>query len=376
MARMLRFISIALRMVLCTAGAAALLFVFSYPDSIMPANPALDYVQGLTYYDFKPWMWLVPFLFMELVSVAGPRRNLVWFTALLVVMGSALLAWPVFTATCPELVHPTFEYEDGKLAQGMLYMLCVLGLTMFTRLVALRFLYPPAPAEESDINNVEATVLDPSKALTVQEILANPQKTKPHFLFGEADSERLGSFRAILRRLQRLSNAKNAGWATLIIAVVLWFWCYPQPTEEEAYRRDLRTMYQYVKKPDGSRLATFPAVHAAYRVMKRISDREELAGMSIAHAEKHLGLDAVPAAYRNTLRDESDISIASVDDIFDSRTRFLTVTDGRRIAVLYIRTNEAGNTINIAEVQDAGWNAKADDIRRRFGTASSRSYYY
>ena len=31
---------------------------------------------------------------------------------------------------------------------------------------------------------------------------------------------------------------------------------------------------------------------------------------------------------------------------------------------------------DLAEAQDAGWNAKADDIRRRFGTASSRSYYY
>lgn len=373
---MLRFISIALRMILCTVGAAVLLYVLSYPDSIMPANPALDYVQGLTYYDFKPWMWLVPFLFMELVSVAGPRRNLVWFTSLYVVMGVALIAWPLLTATCPELVHPTFEYEDGKLAQGMLYMICVLALTLFTRLVVLRFLYPPAPAEESDINNVDATVLDPSKALTVHEILANPQKPTPNFLFGEADQERLGTFRAILRRLQRLSNAKNTGWAILIIAITLWFWCYPQPTAEEAYRRDLRTMYQYHKKQDGTRVATFPAVHAAYRVMKQVADGEKLAGMSLPQAEKYLGIDAVPAAYRSVIRDSSDISIASVDDIFDSRTRFLTVTDGRRMAVLYIRTNEAGDVINIAEVQDAGWNAKADDIRRRFGTASSRSYYY
>ena len=373
---MLRFISIALRIILCTAGAAALLYVLSYPDSIMPANPALDYVQGLTYYDFKPWMWLAPFLFMEIVSVAGPRRNLVWFASLLLVMGAAIIAWPVLTATCPELVYPTFEYEDGKLAQGMLYMVCVLGLTMFSRLVVLRFLYPPEPEDESDINNVEASVLDPSKALTVQQILANPQKAKPNFLFGDADHERLSTFRAILRRLQHLSNWKNAGWATLIILITLWFWCYPQPSEQESLQRDLRTMYQYRKTADGTRLATFPAVHAAYRVMKHISDTEALAGMSKPAAEKKLGLTTVPAAYREQLRDESDISVASVDDIFDSRTRFLTVTDGRRMAVLYIRTNEAGDTINIAEVQDAGWNAKADDIRRRFGTASSRSYYY
>ena len=374
---MLRFISIALRMILCTAGAAVLLYVLSYPDSIMPDNPALDYVQGITYYDFKPWMWLAPFLFMEVVSVAGPRRNLVWFTSLLVVMGLALIAWPVLTATCPELVHPTFEYEDGKLAQGMIYMFCVLGLTMFTRLVVLRFLYPPEPEEnENDINSVEADVLDPASALTVREILANPKKAKPHFLFGAADEQRLSGFRAILRRLQRLSNWKTAGWLTLITLVVGWFFFFPQPTAEQALQRDMRTMYQYVKMPDGTRRATFPAVHAAYRVMKHIADGELFANFTRQQAEQWLRLSAVPAAYRAQLRDESDLSVASVDDIFDSRTRFLTVTDGKRITVLYIRTNKEGDIINIAEAQDAGWNARADDIRRRFGSASSNPYYY
>ena len=363
-------------MLLCTAGAVGLLYVFSYPDSLMPANPALDYVQGITYYDFKPIMWVVPFLFMELVSVAGPRKNLVWFTSLLVVICGALIAWPVLTAICPELVHPTFEYEDGKLAQGMIYMLCVLFFTMFTRLMVLRFLYPPEENNESDINNVDAAVLDPAKGLTVKEILANPQKANPHFLFGEADHERLSGFRSILRRLQRLSNWRTATWATLALLIALWFCFFPQPSEEQALQRDMRTMYHYTKAADGTRRATFPAVHAAYRVMKHIADTESLAGLSKTAAEKRLGLDSVPAAYRAQLRDESDLSIPSVDDIFDSRTRFLTVTDGRRIAVLYVRTNEAGDTINIAEVQDAGWNAKADDIRRRFGTASSRGYYY
>ena len=374
---MLRFISIAMRMILCTAGAVALLYVLSYPDSIMPANPALDYVQGITYYDFKPWMWLAPFLFMELVSVAGPRRNLVWFSSLLLVMGTALVAWPVLTATCPELVHPTFEYEDGKLAKGMLYMFCVLGITMFTRLVVLRFLYPPEPVEiADDINSVDADILDPSKALTVKEILANPKKAKPNFLFGGADEERLSLYRAILRRLRMLSNWKTAGWLTLIAAIIGWFFLFPQPTPEQALQRDMRTMYQYVKLPDGTRRATFPAVHAAYRVMKHISDNELFANTPKVKAEQWLGLQNVPVSYRTQLRDESDLDIASVDSIFDSRTRFLTVTDGKRVAVLYIRTNQEGDIINISEVQDAGWNAKADDIRRRFGSASSRSYYY
>ena len=162
----------------------------------------------------------------------------------------------------------------------------------------------------------------------------------------------------------------------LIALLLLWFFFYPQPDEQQALRRDLRTMYQHVKQPDGTRHATFPAVHAAYRVMKYISDHEIFAQFDKKKAEQWLGLSNVPEPYRKQLRDESDISIASVDDIFDSRTRFLTITDGTRTCVLYIRTDESGDIINIAEVQDAGWNAKADDIRKRFGTASSRAYYY
>jgi hypothetical protein len=190
------------------------------------------------------------------------------------------------------------------------------------------------------------------------------------------DSLTLSLYRAILRRLRMLSNWKTAGWITLIVAIIGWFFLFPQPTPEQALQRDMRTMYQYVKMPDGTRKATFPAVHAAYRVMKHISDNELFANTPKVKAEQWLGLANVPVSYRTQLRDESDLDVASVDNIFDSRTRFLTVTDGKRMAVLYIRTNQEGDIINISEVQDAGWNAKADDIRRRFGSASSRSYYY
>ncbi|MBR3925883.1 MAG: hypothetical protein IKJ58_03880 [Akkermansia sp.] len=373
---MLRFLSIALRMILCTFGAAVLLYTLSYPDSILPPDPALEYVTELHAYDFKPWMWLAPFLFMEIVSVAGPRRNLVWFTALLTVLGGALIAWPVLTALSPELVHPTFEYEDGKLAEGMIFMFCVLGITMFSRLVVLRFLYPPEPVENpDDINSVEADVLDPSTALTVKEILANPKKANPHFLFGDADEERLSGFRAILRRLRLLSNWCTAGWAALIIAIILWFFLFPQPDEAQALRRDLATMYQYSKQTDGTRLATHRAVHAAWRVMKYVADNDAFTALTREQAEEWLGLDKVPVAYRAQLRDENDRSIASSHNIFESRTPFLTISDGRRTAVLYIRTNADGSIINIAEAQDAGWNAIADDQRRRYGRLFERDYY-
>ena len=42
-------------------------------------------------------------------------------------------------------------------------------------------------------------------------------------------------------------------------------------------------------------------------------------------------------------------------------------TNGRLICVLYVRTNEAENRIIISELQDAGWDAVADEQRRRLG---------
>ena len=48
-----------------------------------------------------------------------------------------------------------------------------------------------------------------------------------------------------------------------------------------------------------------------------------------------------------------------------NRTRFLTLTDGRRIAVLYLLLNEDGTAINIAEVRDAGVPRAEKDERPR-----------
>ncbi|MCQ2367151.1 MAG: hypothetical protein MJ056_08350 [Akkermansia sp.] len=372
--------TLALRILLSLLGAAALLYVFSYPDSIIPRSLLEEELEDerFTRYALKPLMFIVPLLFMEMVSLCGSRRNLVWFSGLIGVLLAAVAAWPVLTARMPELVHPTFGFEDGKLAHGMLCYAAVVACSLLVRVTLLSYLfkYYRSPDDEASYGDVDAAELDPEHALTVREIAARPAKAKPRFLFLEIDVERIRSFHelmaSLLGRRRRTRRAIIAGLALL----AAWVAFFPQPNPKQALLRDLDAMYATRgTASNGMQLATTRAVHAAYRVMEYVSAHESFAGFTREKAEKWLRLDRAPEAYRRQLRDERDLTLPSVDDTFESRTRFLTVTDGTRWAVLFIRTNEAGDIINIAEVQDAGWNAIADELRRQYGEDWRGAYF-
>lgn len=365
MPTMLQKIFIALRIVLTTAAALVLLYVLSFPDSIIPEDPRYEYMSGITAMDIKPWLWVAPLLLMEFFDVLGTKRNLVWFSSLFIVLLAGIIAWPVLEAQYPELMHPTFSYEDGKLSAGLGWLAVITFGSILFRGVLLSFLYKePERGDDSELNAVDSAVLDPSQARTVREIAADPVRVKPRFLFGDADHGLIERFGIFMRRLVFRSRVRTALYTTAGVLLCGWFFFYPQPDEQQALQRDLARMYD--RQPCGC--ASTPAVHAAYRVMKYISDHEVFAGFSREQAEQWLQLENVPPSYRSILRDERDRPLASVDDAFESRTRFLTVADAcGRTAVLFIRTNEEGDRINISEVQDAGWNAVMDDRRRRFG---------
>ena len=140
-------------------------------------------------------------------------------------------------------------------------------------------------------------------------------------------------------------------------------------------QRDLQVMYEHTRQGDGSYRASSRAVHAALRVLRYVSDKEIFAGKTLHQAREWLQVQRAPADYRAQLLDDSDMRLASVDDVFDSRTRFFTVTDGKRTAALFIFTDKEGNHINVSETVDAGWNAIADDRRRKFGTDVSARFF-
>ncbi len=370
MLNILHHITTGLRFLLATAAAAALLYTLSYPDSLLPPNPAMADVEGITPYTLKPVIWLLPLALLELVCLAGGQRNRIWFASLTTVLLGGLVAWPVLLAWRPELVHPMLEFEDGKLAVGLGYFAIILAGSIIFRLVLLAHCFR-RPDEWQGEGDIEATVLNPSTARTVREIAADSPRVQPRFLFGEADWGIIERFRQLMSRLGRRTLLRRSMLASAALTLALWFFLYPQPDEAEAWQRDRAAMYE----TDASGLRATPrAVHAAYRVMKHINDHESLAGMSFAQAEEWMGLADVPAAYRRLIRDENVPEPASVEPTFESRTPFLTITDGRRTAALYVRTDLEGEHITLAEVVDAGWNAIEDDLRRRFGADWKMNY--
>ena len=357
-----------LRVLLCAAAAAALLFALSYPDSVIPPDPAKEGLGAFTVYGLRGYVWVLPLGLTLLISALGRRFFLIWFTAMLVVGISAFIAWPVLQATYPEWVQPSLPFQGGMLPAGLGLFALILAAGFLVYLL-VRFLFP-AP-EKEDVGTAEASVLDALQARTVQEIAANPLHPQPKFLFGDADLTLVERFGLLWRGLRRRRLGRVSLLLLALGALAGWFFLYPQPTEQEALQRDVQRMQEHHRG-----LGTRAAAHAALRVMEHISDHESLAGMTREEAETRLGLDKVDPAYRAVLRDSSDVSIPSVDNAFESRERFLTVRDPfGHWAVLYIRTDAEGKHINVSEVQDAGWNAVYDEQRRRMGTGWRRSFF-
>lgn len=390
---MLRTLAIVMRMPFALLAAYALLYFFSYPDYIVPPSAAHEWDEGVTLYTLRHYLWVLPWLATEFFSIIGPRRNLVWFSAMLTVLLGALLAWPVLEATRPELVYPQPEHvaEGGRLAGGLPYFALVLLIGAVVRLVFLRFLFS-APEPDGGSGEVDVDVLTPENARTVQEIAANPVRVQPRFRFGEGDEGVVLRFRALMKRLfLRRCLAKLCLLAALA-AGTAWFFLYPQPTEEEALQRDLARMREDYITFKGAKAATPAAVHAAYRVMQYIDRHNSFAGKTKKEAEDWLGLDTEHNRYHALLRAEGDLSLPSVDDTFESRDRFLTVSRALMIpgngllakqlprgcptAVLYVRMDESGEHINVVEVQDAGWNDVLDEERHRMGTDWNRGGFF
>lgn len=362
--RILLWVYCAVAILCCMVAAAALLLCLSYTDSIVPPDAAKEYLATFTWYSLRGYLWVLPLAATMILSL-GPCFWRIWFGATLPVGVAAFLAYPVLLAKMPELVHPTLPYEGGMLATGLLYYAVILfaGLLLW---LLLRFLFPE-PEEREASGTEDAAVLDPANARTVQQIAANPQRPAPKFRFGEADITLIERFRRTWRFFLLRKLGAQITFGVAVITALLWFFLYPQPTEEEALQRDLQVMKEhYLWKT--TPVATRAAVHAGLRVMTRISDRESFAGMTREEAEAWLGLETLDADYRAHIRDSSDVEIPSVNNAFESRERFLTLCDRfGHWAVLYIRTDASGEHINISEVQDAGWNSVVDEQRRRLG---------
>lgn len=400
-------LSVGVRIIIVAVGALMLLLLASFPSSVVGPEPTVI-IPGVSHeflVEWQNWLWLAPWLLMELAAIMGAKRNFVWYCGLGGFMVLLMLAYPIIQATRPELVHPMFRemvynielqevaekisllhensaYRDRCLAFGLPILWVLLGLSIFIRSVVLGYLMSlKHRPEENEFNTVDAADIAPDaeNARTVKEIAANPQAVKPQFKFGEADKGLVAHLRALLQRMQYLRTVRGLCWLGAACAVLLWFLLYPMPDEQQALERDLEAMYETTVDAEGNTVGTTRAVYAALRVMKYATEQRSLDNKTVAEAERWLQLDRAPAAYREHIRNE-DIEALTLMPLRlkDSvpYARFLSITDGRlqAVMVLNLNTNDKDSAtgaplilpetkINFPQYFENGWDS-AEDKRR------------
>ncbi len=347
-----------LRIFLCTLFASALLLMWAYPDSIIVPNFLREQNPNDTIYHVRAYLWVIPFILMELVCMAGERKNLVWFSSLLTVLLTGLLLWPYFDVWRPELLWKQMPYEDARLATALGYFSILVFFSAIFRLIILNFLFAPPP-EVHELNEVDVMRLDPSQGRSVKEIAARQGRVKARFLFGGADEGIISRFYDMMRSVLDIRRSRRIMIFSLLALGALWFFIYPAVMDNAGFRyqRDRERMYE----KSGEHMST-AALYAAQRVLQDVAKNDRLRGMTIEEAERYLN---IPKEDYNQLRDESEIDSWSSDDIHSSRRRFLTITDGQRRVVLYLRMNADKKHINFADLEEEGWNPVIDEQRRR-----------
>ncbi len=358
------------RVILATICTLTCLLAWSYPDTFLP-QPAVSFY-GAPEPDLfdkggffsQNALWLLALLALYVVSFAGSKKNVVWFTAWFMTLIAGAIAWPLLRVWFPELLWPMLDYEDGKLSMGLFYAGIFVASSVMLRLGLLAFLFSkPLPPYEG--NEVELHQLDVEKGRTVREIAAAQGRMRASFLFGSADENLVARFYGRMREMLAARRAKWLLISSLLTLLAMWFAIYPgmMDTPAHAQQRDRERMYQLLTR--GSMLSTTPALYAAYRVLAPIAKLDRLRGMTIEQAEHYLGLDRLPAAQRAHLRDGSARESSSTEASTLGRLRFLTFDDGKRRVMLYLRFAKDGKTINFSELEEEGWDLNRDAERRR-----------
>ncbi len=351
--------------------ALTILLALSFPHVVTPSlieplhgAPEPDiFEKGGYFYANRLWMLALGLLY--LVSSYGDRKNLVWFTGWGVTLVVGVLVWPFLQVWYPEYLWPQFSYSRDALSWGMFYTSIFVAASVVLRLGLLRFLFPE-PLSVYEGNEVELDRLDLSKARTVREIASSGGRVRASFLFGKADE---GVVTRFYQSMRALMLERRSRWYLIFSAltfIALWFWLYPQliGTEEHGLQRDRERMYEVSELNDGEYILKRSALPAAMRVLEPIVKNDKLKGMTIQQAEEYLGLSGLAPHLLAQLRDESPLESKSSQSLHLSRLRFLTLSDGKRRVILYLRLGADKKTINLAELEEEGWNPRVDAQRR------------
>ncbi len=358
------------------------LFALSFPHVVAPATimplfgaPEPDIFDKGGFFDANK-VWMLSLLALYLVSSMGQRKNLVWFSGWFTALLLGVLIWPFLQVWYPEYLWSPVSYLKSGLTWGMLYTGMFVAVSLVLRLGLLPFLFP-APLAPHEGNEVELDRLDVESARTVREIAASKGRVRASFLFGEADKGLVARFYASMRSMM-LARLSRLYFITSILTFIgLWFYFYPNlvGTVEHGIERDRERMYQIAGEKDGRLLLSTPALNAALRILTPIVKEEKLRGMTIEQAEKYLGLEGLDPALIAQLRDDTPIETKSAGVVYSGRTRFLTLEDGTHRLILYLRLAADKDTINLAELEEEGWNPRVDEERRILSTLYSSVVY-
>ena len=395
-------LSVGVRTLIVALGAFGMMYTISYPSAFVGPDSYIEvpYFSREFLTEWKNWLWIAPWLLMEFSSIIGPKRNVVFFSGLLIVMACTMIVYPILQASQPELIESTLRdksiyglfqtehdeeiiifsqgtpYRDGCLSFGFVFLWVLLGLSAFIRIILIGYIISLHRKEEThEANSVEVADISPNapSAKTVKEIVSTHKKTNPNFKYGEADFSLIAHIKGIFRRIQMMRNMRGLAWCALVCLLFLWFFLYPQPTPEEALQRDIERMYE----TNDNEFATPRAVYAALRIMRYLSDpaNKTLDNMTIAQAEDWLQLHRASESYRDIIRNEEANEKARVPERLKSPsvifTRFLTISDGKHSATLVLNTNAdkgerplpQDTRIFYPQYYENGWDDKADRYR-------------
>lgn len=350
----------ALRSLLTACFALLAVVLAAYPSWALPQavvnasahRVALEYLQH--------WMWLIPIVLMEITAAWGKCRNRVWFTGLLSAWTFVILALPVLRWYAPELVTRTHPAEDVMLYPVAFGMTVFVAVSLFFRLMVLRYMFPPlSPSDESGYFVGEELAMSPR---TVQEIVASPPRRRKYFLFGRVDEEKLRHWglagKAALALLRSRVQLIVAACVLLLVWNVGFF--YATGGSEGERERDRERLGEFSRDANGGMAATSRAVHAAYRLFGDIDRKKLFNGKSKSEMARFLRLDSWDAAYKKQVTEP-------LDEIYSIRERWLSIDDGTKKADLFLYIDKKTGLTVQAERDEKGWDPLVDDYRSRLG---------
>ncbi len=269
-----------------------------------------------------PW-WIV---FAMLIVISGQDRWKLWMRGM---SWFCLGVWGLLP-----IVYCFFP----ALADSDMLKMCRLILLIYLASAVLYYVVVPVLWPRM-LKNAEGSVgidaVNPTKGKTVKQIAENGINYKPRkFLFGKADEKLVAHWGMVGKAIIALSKTRRRRVA--VFAVILLAWPLLVFTlsggSQGIYERDVELMWETVRLPDGTVVASVPAVEAARRVF---ADDVALRGLTRDEVRKLLRFDLMNPEYKLNRPRYS----------WEEGRMFLRISSGRNSAFLQLGTNDEGKVV-------------------------------